>query len=53
MDFIFNIAIVLFSVNIVIISTLWYLRAVVKPNFPSIWKNNFVDEDPFYTRRKL
>jgi len=53
MNLVLSVSIILLSINILIISTAWYATAVIKPNFPNIWKRFVVDEDPYYHSKKL
>ncbi|MCB0167808.1 MAG: hypothetical protein KDI79_26515 [Anaerolineae bacterium] len=48
MDILLTTAIIILSINILIVSTAWYAKAVIKPNFPGVWKHFIVDEDPYY-----
>lgn len=48
MNFLLNIAIILLSINILIVATAWYAKTVIKPNFPGVWRHFVVDEDPYY-----
>ncbi|MCB0211402.1 MAG: hypothetical protein KDJ52_18835 [Anaerolineae bacterium] len=50
MEYIINIAFVILSINVLIVASVWYASTLIKPIFPNLWKQYFVDEDPYYRK---
>ena len=46
MDWLLKLALVWLSIDIVIIASVWYAVATIRPLYPGWWRRVIVDDDP-------
>ena len=46
-ELLYKLGILWICLNVIIIATLWYFVAVIKPHYPDWWQRVIVDQDPY------